>query len=165
MPPPAEQDAVRRVSIVNPNVDKATVQEAAQAIEAEQNMGLLKSLKLYRSACMWSIFLSTCIIMEGFDKTLLNGLFAYPPFKEKFGIRQPDGSYEVTAQWQAGLSNGALCGEILGLFANGIIADRFGYRKTLVGALTACVCFIFIIFFCQNLTQLLIGEILIGFPW
>ncbi|KAL6851262.1 hypothetical protein ACO1O0_008390 [Amphichorda felina] len=161
----AEQDGIRRVSVVNANVDKATAQEAAQAVEMEQNMGLLKSLKLYRRACFWSIFLSTCIIMEGFDKTLINNLYAYPPFKNKFGERLPNGDYEVTAAWQAGLSNGALCGEIIGLFATGIITDRFGYRKTLVGALTGCVCFIFVIFFCQNLTQLLVGEILIGLPW
>ena len=161
----AEQDGIRRVSVVNVNVDKATAQEAAQAVEMEQSMGLLKSLKLYRSACFWSIFLSTCIIMEGFDKTLINNLYAYPPFKNKFGERLPNGDYEVTAAWQAGLSNGALCGEIIGLFATGIITDRFGYRKTLVGALAGCACFIFVIFFCQNLTQLLVGEILIGLPW
>jgi len=57
-------------------------------------------------------------------------------------------------------------GEILGLFAAGYIADRFGYRKTMIGALTMVVCFIFIVFFNTNsLTQLLIGEILCGIPW
>lgn len=165
MPSVTEQDGVRRVSAVNPDVDKAIVQEAAQAVEQEQNMGLLKSLKLYRKACLWSIFLSTCIVMEGFDITLLNNLYAYPAFKEKFGQRLPNGEHELTAAWQSGLSNGAQCGQILGLFMNGIIADRFGYRKTLVGALTLCAAFIFIIFFSESLTQLLIGEILIGFPW
>ncbi|KAH8721754.1 general substrate transporter [Ilyonectria robusta] len=103
--------------------------------------------------------------MEGFDVVLLNNLFAYPPFQKKFGELQPDGSYQLTAAWQSGLSNGTLCGQILGLFVNGIIADRFGYRKTLIGALGGCICFIFIIFFSESLVQLLIGEILIGIPW
>lgn len=160
-----EQDAVRRVSVVNPNVDKATVHEAAAAVENEQNLGIIASFKLYKKACLWSVFLSSCIVMEGFDMTLINNLYAYPPFKRAYGVEQPDGSFELTAAWQSGLSNGALCGQILGLFLNGIIADRFGYRKTIIGALCGCVCFIFIIFFSQNLTQLLIGEILIGFPW
>jgi SP family general alpha glucoside:H+ symporter-like MFS transporter len=160
-----DSDDVRRVSVVNPDVDKSTVQEAAQAVEAEQNLGLFKSLKLYRKAVLWSVFLSTCIVMEGFDITLLNNLYAFPRFKEQFGFRQPDGSYELTAAWQSGLSNGAQVGQILGLFANGIIADRFGYRWTLIGALSCCTCFIFIIFFSKTLVQLLIGEILIGFPW
>ena len=163
-----EDNEVRRESVAPPAVavvDSNTAHEAAAANENEQNLGLRKSFKLYRKAVLWSVFLSTCIVMEGFDLTLINNLYAYGPFKEKFGELQPDGSYELTAAWQSGLSNGALCGQIMGLFANGIIADRFGYRKTLCGALAACACFIFIIFFSESLTQLLIGEILIGFPW
>lgn len=167
MAPEAQTDdlAVRRVSVIRTAVDESTVHEAAAATEAEHSMGLLKSLKLYRKACLWSIFLSTCIVMEGFDIVILNNLYAYPPFQRKFGIEQADGTYQLTAAWQSGLSNGALCGQVIGLFANGIIADRFGYRKTMIGALLACVGFIFIIFFSETLVQLLIGEILIGIPW
>ncbi|KYK60430.1 raffinose family of oligosaccharides transporter [Drechmeria coniospora] len=142
-----------------------TSQEAAAATAAERNMSFIQSFKLYKKACLWSIFLSTCIVMEGFDVVLLSNLFAYPPFQRKFGERLPDGTYELTPAWQSGLSNGALVGEILGLFVNGIIADRFGYRKTLIGSLFACICFIFIIFFSETLVQLLIGEILMGIPW
>lgn len=146
-------------------MDSSTASEAAAATQAERNMGLVKSLKLYRKACLWSVFLSLCIVMEGYDTVLLNNLFAYPPFQKKFGVEQPNGKYELTAAWQSGLSNGALCGQILGLFLNGIIADRFGYRKTLIVSLVGCIGFIFILFFSESLVQLLIGEFLIGIPW
>ncbi|PFH55372.1 hypothetical protein XA68_18473 [Ophiocordyceps unilateralis] len=146
-------------------VDLLTVCEAAEATEVERNMGLLKSLKVYKKACLWSIFLSICIVMEGYDTVILNSLYAYPPFLRKFGIQGSHGVYELPAAWQSGLSNGALCGQILGLFFNGIIAERIGYRKTLIGALMACVGFIAILFFAETLVQLLIGEILIGIPW
>lgn len=155
----------RRVSVGIVHVDTNVAHEAAAATAAEHEMGLFKSLKLYRKACLWSIFLSTCIVMEGFDVVLLNNLFAFPPFQRKFGILQPDGTYQLTAAWQAGLSNGTLCGQIFGLFMNGIIADRFGYRKTLIGALIGCIAFIFIPFFSESLVQLLVGQILIGVPW
>ncbi|KHO00457.1 MRT, a raffinose family of oligosaccharides transporter [Metarhizium album ARSEF 1941] len=160
-----DKDQPCKVSVDNGNMDNDLAHEAATAAEQEQNMGLLKSLKLYRKACLWSIFLSTCIVMEGFDTVLLNTLFAYPPFQEKFGEEQPDGTYQLTAAWQAGLSNGTLVGQIFGLFVNGIIADRFGYRKTLIGALVGCAGCLFIVFFAESLTQLLIGQILIGVPW
>ncbi|PHH86650.1 hypothetical protein CDD83_9929 [Cordyceps sp. RAO-2017] len=163
---PSGHDGVRRVSAADIlKMDESTVCEAAAATEAERNMGLFKSLKLYRKACLWSIFLSTCIVMEGYDTVILNNLYAYPPFQRKFGVQQPDGSYELTAAWQSGLSNGALVGQVLGLFFNGIIADRIGYRLTLIGALMGCIGFIFILFFAESLVQLLIGEILIGVPW
>ncbi|KAH6614495.1 raffinose family of oligosaccharides transporter [Chaetomium sp. MPI-SDFR-AT-0129] len=142
-----------------------TVHEAAAATRAEHTLGLRASFRLYRPACLWSIFLSTCIVMEGFDNAFLASLFAYPPFQEHFGVRQPDGSYQLTAAWQTGLTNGVLAGQVLGLFANGIVADRFGYRKTLIGALAACVAFIFILFFADTLEQLLVGQVLIGIPW
>ncbi|KAK9442266.1 mrt [Metarhizium brunneum] len=158
-------DQPRRISIDRGNMDENLVHEAAAAAETEHSMGLLKSLQLYRKACLWSIFLSTCIVMEGFDVVLLNTLFAYPPFQKKFGVEQPDGTYQLTAAWQAGLSNGTLVGQVLGLFVNGVIADRFGYRKTLIGALVGCIAFIFIVFFAESLTQLLIGQMLIGVPW
>ncbi|KAK4095869.1 sugar transporter-like protein [Parathielavia hyrcaniae] len=161
----SDDDAIDRVAVIRPNIDESTAAEAAAATEAEHNTGLLKSLKLYRKACLWSIFLSTCIIMEGFDNNFLASLFAYPAFQRNFGVAQPDGTYQLTAAWQTGLTNGVLAGQILGLFANGIVADRFGYRWTLIGALVACIGFIFIIFFAETLLQLLIGEILIGVPW
>ncbi|KAG6037552.1 hypothetical protein E4U41_004923 [Claviceps citrina] len=141
------------------------VHEAAAATEAEHNLGLLKSFKLYKKACLWSIFLSTCLVMEGFDLVLLSTLFAYPPFQKKFGLQQPDGTYELTAAWQSGLNNATLCGQTLGLFMVGYIADQFGYRTTLISALTACAAFILIPFFAESLPQLLVGQILLGLPW
>ncbi|KAF5004852.1 hypothetical protein FDECE_8668 [Fusarium decemcellulare] len=145
--------------------EDALAHEAAAAIEAEHNLGLFKSLRLYRKACFWSIFLSTCVVMEGFDLVLLNNLYAYPPFQRNFGQLQPDGTYQLTASWQSGLSGGNQAGQVIGLFITGIIVDRFGYRKSLIGALIACAAFIFIIFFSESLVQLLVGEILIAIPW
>lgn len=89
-------------------------------------------------------------------------LFAYAPFQRRFGVLQTDGSYQLTAAWQSGLSNAPLVGEILGLFVNGIIAERFGYRKTIIGSLMLVVAFIFIVFFAKSIEMLLVGEILLG---
>lgn len=159
-----DYEKARKMSVQNPNIGTIT-REAAAATEAEHQMGIWRSLTLYPKAVGWSVLLSTAIIMEGFDVVLIANLFAYPPFQRKFGQLQPDGTYQLTAAWQSGLSNGALVGEIIGLFANGVIAERFGYRYTMMGALSLCICFIFIVFFSQSLVQLLIGEILMGIPW
>ncbi|KAL6856608.1 general alpha-glucoside permease [Trichoderma novae-zelandiae] len=85
--------------------------------------------------------------MDGFDTALLRSLFAYPAFQRQFGIQQANGTYQLTAAWQSGLTNGVLCGSIMGLLMNGILADRFRYRKTLIWAL------------------LLVGEVLAGVAW
>lgn len=161
----AEDKAAAKLGMSKDQMGRV-LEEASKATEAEHKMGLLASLKLYRRAVGWSVLLSTAIVMEGFDVVLLANLFAYPPFKKKFGVLQPNGiDYELTAAWQSGLSNAALVGEILGLFLNGIIAEKIGYRYTMIGALTLTTAFIFIIFFSETLVQLLIGEILVGIPW
>lgn len=139
--------------------------EAAAATAAEHNMGLWKSLKTYPKAIAWSMGISTCIVMEGFDIVLLNQLFAFPPFQRKYGDLLPNGNYAIPAPWMSGLSNGAFVGEILGLFISGVVAERIGFRKTMFGAMALVACFVFIIFLSESLVQLLIGEILIGIPW
>ncbi|KAH7369288.1 general alpha-glucoside permease [Plectosphaerella cucumerina] len=159
-----DSEAKRRMSVNNPDLDTLAA-EAQQATDAEHGLGFLQSLKLYPKAVGWSVFLSTCVIMEGFDITLIASLFAYPPFQRKFGVEQDDGSYQLTAAWQSGLTNGMLVGQIMGLFISGIVAERVGYRWTLIGALSLVACFIFIIFFAETLPQLLAGEILIGVPF
>lgn len=145
--------------------DQDLIRKAAAATEAEHKMGLWAALKLYPKAVAWSVLLSTAVIMAGYDVTLLTQLFAFYTFNKKFGDRQPNGTYQVTAAWQSGLGNGALIGEIIGLSLNGIVAERIGYRKTMIGALVLCTCFIFVVFFSQSIVQLLIGDILMGIPW
>jgi SP family general alpha glucoside:H+ symporter-like MFS transporter len=103
--------------------------------------------------------------MEGFDIVLINSLMALPAFQRRFGEPSPKGGYQISAAWQSGLSNGALVGEVLGLFFIGYIVERFGYKKTMIGSLALLTCFIFIVFFAQNLPMLLVGEILMGIPW
>lgn len=62
-------------------------------------------------------------------------------------------------------SNGARAGEVIGLLALGFISERFGYRKTMIGALIAVTCFIFILFFAPNVKVLVVGQVLCGIPW
>lgn len=159
-----DAEQVRRMSINNPDLKNLT-EDASRATKAEQNMTLLEGLRLYPKAVGWSVLLSAAIIMEGFDIVLIANLLAVPAFKRRFGEQLPDGSYELTAAWQSGLTNGAYVGEILGLMINGWAAEKFGYKKTMITALTAVTGLIFIVFFVQSIEMLLVGLILMGIPW
>lgn len=139
--------------------------DAKDATDKEHAMSLRQAIKLYPKAIAWSMFLSSAVAMEGFQLILIASFFAFPPFTRKFGELQPDGSYEVTAPWQSALSNGARVGEILGLTIHGIIAERYGYRITIIGTLMSMIAFIFILSFAQNIGTLVAGEILMGIPW
>ncbi|KND87113.1 Maltose permease MAL31 [Tolypocladium ophioglossoides CBS 100239] len=142
----------------------ATVEDAKVATAKEHSMSLWQGLKLYPRAIGWSVIFSTAIVMEGYDVVLMGSFFAFPEFNKKFGTLQPDGTYQLSAAWQAGLGNAMNAGQILGLFANGIVVERFGYKKTMLGALSLVIAFIFILFFAQNLPTLVAGELLMGIP-
>lgn len=143
---------------------KETINEARAATDKEHKMTLMQGLRLYPKAVAWSLLISTCIAMEGFDLALVNGLYGFAQWRQKYGELQPDGSYEVSAAWQAGLSNGANVGSIIGLFINGWISEKFGYRWTIISCLTLLMGFTTIFFTAQNVETLLVAEILCGIP-
>ncbi|CAI7603080.1 unnamed protein product [Penicillium viridicatum] len=144
--------------------DLQTTTEAHAAIEKEHNMTAMEALKLYPKAVAWSLLLSCAIIMEGYDVVLIGSFFAYPAFNMKYGELMSDGKYGLDASWQAGLTNAMSVGQILGLFVNGIVSERYGYRKTLMACLASTVGFIFILFFAPNVQTLVAGEFLMGIP-
>ncbi|KLU90836.1 alpha-glucosides permease MPH2/3 [Magnaporthiopsis poae ATCC 64411] len=141
-----------------------TADEAVAGGQLEKSLSFTQSLRLYRKAVFWSVALSTAIIMEGFDIILIGNFYAFPAFQRKFGDLQPNGSYELTAPWQTGLLNGSYIGQIFGLWIAGHLADRFGYRRTMLSALGLIAAFIFIPFFAPNIIVLLVGQIAIGVP-
>ncbi|KAL2761028.1 hypothetical protein ACRALDRAFT_1059274 [Sodiomyces alcalophilus JCM 7366] len=148
-----------------PKLSAAFIQDAKSASDKERQMTLLQGIRLYPKAIAWSMLISTCIVMEGYDISLVSNFFAFPQFNKKFGDLQPDGSYEISAAWQAGLTNGVAVGEIIGLFINGYVSERFGYRWTVIISLVCLTGFITIFFTAQNIQTLLVAEILCGLPW
>ena len=46
-----------------------------------------------------------------------------------------------------------------------IIAEKFGYRRVMIGALAYMSCIFFLHFFAKSLPMLLAAQILIGVPW
>jgi MFS transporter, SP family, general alpha glucoside:H+ symporter len=141
------------------------VEDSVRVVEAERRLGFLSSVKVYRKAVAWSMLLSLTVVMEGFDTYLLGALFAQVPFREAYGRELPNGTYQLTAPWQTGLTNAPRVGQILGLLINGIVAEKIGYRKTMIGSLAILIGFIFVVFFAQSIVQLLVGEFLLGIPW
>jgi SP family general alpha glucoside:H+ symporter-like MFS transporter len=161
------QSAIRKMSVVNADLPQL-LNEANDGTQTEKNMTIMQAFRTYPKAVLFSIILSTAIVMEGYDVVLLANLYASPAFAKRYGVpspNDPDHPYQIPPKWQAGLSNGANVGEILGLFINGIVSERYGYRKTMIVSLVAVIAFIFIPFFAKSLADLEVGEILCGIPW
>lgn len=138
---------------------------ARAATQAEQKLSFLDGCRLYPKAIAWSFILSATLIMEGFDTLLIFNFFAFPAFKERYGTPTPTSGYQISSTWQFALSTAAEAGEIVGLLANGYLADRIGYRWTMVSALVFLMLSITLSFFALNIRMLLAAQILCGIPW
>jgi hypothetical protein len=142
--------------------------DARAGVVKERKMTLASGLQLYPKAIAWSMLLSCTIVMEGYDKSLIGSFFASPSFNQRFGALlanngPTDGqTYQLSTAWQTGLINISIGAEIIGLFLNGYLTDRFGYKKTMLGALLFMNLAIFVSFFAVSLEMLLVSQFLCG---
>jgi SP family general alpha glucoside:H+ symporter-like MFS transporter len=143
---------------------------ARAATAAEQKMTFFGACRLYPKAIAWSILLSSTIIMEGYDTTLIYSFFTFPQFRKAYGEPVNPGAagaqqtYQISPAWQSGLTIAATVGEIFGLLINGFLADRFGYHRIIVGAMVILCGAVFLAFFAVNIQMLLAAQLFCGKP-
>ncbi|TXT10531.1 hypothetical protein VHUM_02036 [Vanrija humicola] len=132
-------------------------------------MTLLQGLRQYPKACFWSMMISVAVVMEAFDGVLTGNFYAYPSFRKRFGNKLIDKNgevdYQIPARWMAGLGNAAGVTAIIGVVLNGWIAERFGYRRTMLVTLVWMCGVFFLFFFANSLGMLLAAQFLVGFAW
>ncbi|KAL5603344.1 hypothetical protein FOBRF1_010877 [Fusarium oxysporum] len=103
--------------------------------------------------------------MEGYDMKLIGSLNAQPAFMKRYGNQLPSGDYQITAAWQVGLSNGASVGSRIGLYLNGHVSERLGFKKAMLLSISLFTAAVFITFFAPSVEVLLVGQICQGIPW
>ncbi|KAK9802415.1 putative Major facilitator superfamily (MFS) profile domain-containing protein [Seiridium cardinale] len=146
--------------------DKVLNSEARQATENEHSLGLIQALKTYKRAAFWSILISTSVIMEGYDVTLLGSFFGYPAFRRKYGTYIDDDSgFQISASWQTGLNDISAVGNIIGALLNGWLTAKFGHRKVMMAMLFFLAGFIFMTFFAPSIEVQLVGQFFCSIPW
>ncbi|ERS95708.1 MFS transporter, SP family, general alpha glucoside:H+ symporter [Sporothrix schenckii 1099-18] len=161
-PPPAAANAANAwVGLAGLNAD------ARDATEAEHSMTLGRALRQYPKACFWSVVVSLVVIMDGYDTALIGTLFGFPAFQQRFGVAVPHSAtgFQVQAKWQTALGLASPLGNLVGIALNGVCTERWGHKRTLLGAmawLTACI---FIAFFAPSVGVLFVGELLCGVSW
>ncbi len=97
-----------------------SLQNAKAAAEHEhRDLGVVAAFRAHWKAALWSIGLSTALVMEGYDVVVINCFYGSKRFIDRFGTVLGDGKKVITAPWQTGLSNSALVGEVIVLLMQG----------------------------------------------
>ncbi|KAJ5111632.1 hypothetical protein N7532_002167 [Penicillium argentinense] len=163
-PSPTHDDFFHTISTSIPSLAPLS-EEAHAATTIEHRMTFRQGCHLYPKAIAWSVLLSMAIVLEAYGTILINGFLGFPAFRETYGTPTGRQGYEISAAWQAGLINAAYAGQILGLLFNGVLTDRYGYQRVMVGCLVILSLFLLLIFFARNIQMLVSGYVLCGLPW
>ncbi|KAK3314542.1 general substrate transporter [Apodospora peruviana] len=142
------------------------IQHAEESDAADRKLTIRQALKKYKKAVFWAMFLSTSLIMEGYDIVMITSFYGQTQFKEQFGVVDPaTGEKLITPAWQSGVSNSALVGQLAGLAVNAYAQDRFGARMTTMFFMAWMAVMIFIPVFATSLPIFAFGEAMCGVAW
>jgi hypothetical protein len=92
---------------VTSTVSGHVADDTNQALRNESNMTVRQSLRFWFKAIVFSFVISLCVVMEGYDTSLMNKFFAFTPFKNRYGDQtDAEGNKLVSARWQTIILNG-----------------------------------------------------------
>lgn len=182
---------LKGLDLSNTAVDEL-IRHAQESDAADRLLTVREALGKYKKAVFWAMFLSTSLIMEGYDLVIvrsfpehfvshhpsakepatlisraqITSFYGQTQFQTRFGVYDPASKQKVIpAEWQSGLSNSSLVGQLCGLLVNAYIQDRFGCRLTMMVFMTWMAVMIFIPVFAPSLSILAWGEAMCGVSW
>ncbi|KFY41907.1 hypothetical protein V494_02717 [Pseudogymnoascus sp. VKM F-4513 (FW-928)] len=166
----ASSDAARTASTESNNEKLTTIFDrdgAKRAAAVEKSMTLKECVVGFRKAVAMSLILSLACAIVGYGLVLLASFVTLPVFRRDFACPEAalDHVCQIPASWQSGVILGPMAGQIIGLVLSGWVVEKFGYKKTILAALSLLSAFTFVTFFAKSLPIFLIGSLLCGIPW
>ncbi|KAL3453044.1 general substrate transporter [Aspergillus insuetus] len=150
----------------NTLADGNLLNDAVDGENREHQMGVWEAAKRYPWACFWAFIMCFTIeMMESFDMFLNTDFVALEQFSKTYGVQTGPDSWAIPTRWQSALFQAGQCGAFVGVYLAGPITNRFGYRWTTLLGLVLMNVTIFVSFFANSLTLLVIGQALEGVPW
>lgn len=137
--------------------------------KVDQNKGwkqvLIEGLDTFPKATILSFIMSSVIFMEGYNTTLTGGYYAFPIIIEQYGNYYPGSGYKVLSKLKTAISLANPIADIVGVIASGLMAKKYGYKRSLQGCLLLIIGLIFMVIFSKNELTLAAGEVLLRIPW
>ncbi|KAL4892281.1 general substrate transporter [Aspergillus ambiguus] len=159
---PSEKAGVRQSEVLD---NAELMHNAFDGENHEHEMGVWEAAKQHPWACFWAFIMCFTIVMESFDMFLNTNFVALHHFSKVYGVQTGPDSYAIPTRWQSALFQAGQCGAFIGVYLAGPITNRIGYRWTTLLGLLLMNATIFVSFFANSLTLLVVGQALEGVPW
>lgn len=129
----------------------------------ETHMSQWEAIRKFPFATCCVLGMIFVLVCTSFESMAGGIVVAIAAFRRDFGELQPDGSYVIIAKWQSAISGVPLAGQIVGQWVGSWLADRFGKRWVIFGALIFSCGFVGIEFAALTIEVFLVGKTLNGF--
>ncbi|KAL4871175.1 hypothetical protein BDV12DRAFT_164335 [Aspergillus spectabilis] len=152
-------------------MDKASVDMVEQTEDQQlgyladqegHELGKWDSLKKYPWIFAWCVYAVWCILLVSFENQAAGNVTGIPQFRQDFGSFY-DGNWVLDAKWQSAFNGGPVASAVVGALCSGQIADTFGRKWTMLGALLISVAAVTIEFTATTNEMFFGGKFLNGF--
>lgn len=146
------------------NITDHTITASQDAAQRERDLTIREALSKHRAGVFWAAFFCLPNIIIGYNPTIVGTLVGIPQFRKDFGYEYPAGSgtYVLPASWISAFTYAPVIGYMLSALWGGWCVDRYGPRKTLLGA-TALILFTLLLqVLGQSAPVIFVGDLLTG---
>ncbi|RDW89937.1 uncharacterized protein DSM5745_01712 [Aspergillus mulundensis] len=144
-------------------VEQADDQQLGYLADSEDHsLSKWASLKKYPWTFFWCIYAVWCILLVSFENQAAGTVISIPQFRQDFGSYF-EGSYVLDSKWQSAFSGGPVASAVIGALSSGQIADAFGRKWTMLGALLISVAAVALEFVATTNEMFFGGKFLNGF--
>jgi sugar porter (SP) family MFS transporter len=140
------------------------VEGSKKAARREHELTVRQAISQHRGGVLWAAFFCLPNLIIGYDPTIVGTLVGIPQFRKKFGYEYPagSGSYVLEASWTSAFTYAPVIGFMLASVWGGWCVDRFGPRKTLLGATVLSLGTLLIEVLGESAAVIFVGDLLTG---
>lgn len=102
----------------------------------EHQLSPFRAAQKWPCATAWGLYAAYTCLLASFDTQAANMVLGIPQFRKDFG-KKFAGEYVLDANWQSALYGGPIASTVCGTFAAGYLADKFGRKPLMIGAIAA----------------------------
>lgn len=134
------------------------------AAQRERALTVREALSTHKPAVLWAAFFCLPNMIIGYDATVVGTLVGIPQFRKDFGFEYPRGSgeYVLAAAWTSAFTYAPVIGYMLAAIWGGWCVDRYGPRRTLLGATFLSLFTLLILVLGESAAVIFTGDLLTG---
>ncbi|KXJ93588.1 general substrate transporter [Microdochium bolleyi] len=128
--------------------------------QQEHNRTWAQTFRKDPKLLFWIGVMLWTLVVRGFENGASGAILSVPVFRRDFGIQNSDGRYFISTEWQSALTGAPNATGIIGSWAAGWFADRFGFRPVILAAAAINIISIGIEFGSTSLAMFFGGKML-----